>query len=224
MLRHYDLDLIPRRGGMDTEFPGWVPAAMPGSRTAFAQVDDPEALEDRIRQAQRATLSPLEDPRSFLDPSFDDRDIHKTLFSPNVVCITVSKPGLPPLSFYDLPGIIGQAEIEEEAYTVHLIKALVTKYMLHKEALVLLTCTLENDVHNSNTAGLARELGVTDRCLGTYSIRLFHTRTLTDFNRCFDKARSPSAGLASPRPGAHLGRQPLCHGTWICRCQEPQLG
>lgn len=163
-MRYYDLITDPRHRG-NTEFPGWAPAAAP-SKIAFAQVDNPNKLEFYIRCAQRATLSPLEDPLSFLDPSFDDHDIHKTLFSPNVVCITVSRPGLPPLSFYDLPGMIGQARTEEEEYTVPLIKALVKKYILDDEALVLVTCALENDVHNSIAAGLARELKVTDRCLG----------------------------------------------------------
>ncbi|KAF3037123.1 hypothetical protein E8E12_007575 [Didymella heteroderae] len=165
LLRLYDLLTDPRHRGMDTEFPGWIPAAVPG-KTAFAQVNNPDDLESYIRCAQRATLSPLEDPQAFLDPSFDDRDIHRTLFSPNIVCITVSKSGLPPLSFFDLPGMIGQAETEEEEYTVPLIKALVTKYILDEEALVLVTCALENDVHNSIAAGLARELRVTPRCLG----------------------------------------------------------
>lgn len=165
-MRHYDLLVDPRHRGQDNEFPGWMPAALPAT-IPFAQVDDPDQLESCIRLAQRATLSPLEDPQSFLDPSFDDRHIHKTLFSPNIVCITVSKPDLPPLSFFDLPGMIGQAETDEEADTVPLIKALVTKYIIDEEALVLVTCALENDVHNSIAAGLARELRVTDRCLGT---------------------------------------------------------
>jgi hypothetical protein len=166
LLRRYDLLIDLKYRGMDTEFPGWVPTAVP-VKTLFAQTDKPERLEYFIRCAQRATLSPLEDPESFLDPSFDDRDIHKTLFSPNIVCITVSKPGLPPLSFFDLPGMIGQAETEEEEYTVPLVKALVTKYIQDPEALVLVTCALENDIANSIAAGLARELKVTDRCMGT---------------------------------------------------------
>lgn len=165
MLRHYDLATQVCHRGKDTEFPGWVPATVPG-KTAFAQVTNPADLESYIRRAQRAVLSPLQEPESFLDPSFDNRDIHRTLFSPNIVCITVSKPGLPPLSFFDLPGMIGQAETEEEEYTVPLIKALVTKYILDQEALVLVTCALENDVHNSIAAGLARELKVTHKCLG----------------------------------------------------------
>lgn len=150
---------------MDTEFSGWVPAAVP-TKTPFAQTDDPDRLCDLIRCAQRATLSPLQNPEAFLDPTFDDGPIHKTLFSPNVVCISVSKPGLPPLSFYDLPNMIGQAETVDEDFTVPLVKNLVTKYIMDPEALVLVTCALENDVANSIAAGLARDLKVTDRCMG----------------------------------------------------------
>ena len=171
-MRLYDLATDLRHRGKDTKFPGWVPAAVPG-KTAFVQVNDPAELETYIRCAQRATLSPLEDPHSFLDPSFDDQDIHRTLFSPNIVCITVSKPGLPPLSFFDLPGMIGQAETEEEEYTVPLIKALVTEYILDEEALVIVTCALENDVHNSTAAGLAGDLNVKPRCLGMRYIPFF---------------------------------------------------
>ncbi|KAJ4345973.1 hypothetical protein N0V95_005838 [Ascochyta clinopodiicola] len=165
LLRQYDLLLDSRQKGHDTEFPGWIPTATP-SRTAFAQTDDPGHLEYLIRCAQRATLSPFENPSSFLDPAFDDRGIHRTLFSPNIVCIAVSKPGLPPLSFYDLPGMIGQAETEEEEYTVPLVERLVTKFIMDPEALVLVTCALENDIANSIAAGLARKLKVTGRCMG----------------------------------------------------------
>jgi len=168
LLRQYDVLTDLRQRGMDTEFPGWVPTAVPG-KTPFAQTDNPGDLEYLIRCAQRATLSPLENSERFLDRTFDDRNIHKTLFSPNIVCIAVSKPGLPPLSFYDLPGMIGQAETMDEEYTVPLVKSLVTKYIMGPEALVLVTCALENDVANSIAAGLARDLKVTDRCMGTLS-------------------------------------------------------
>ncbi|KZM24164.1 uncharacterized protein EKO05_0010821 [Ascochyta rabiei] len=165
LLRQYDILMDPCQDGQDIEFPGWIPTATP-ARTAFAQTDDPGRLEHLIRCAQRATLSPFQNPGSFLDPTFDDRGIHKTLFSPNIVCIAVSKPGLPPLSFYDLPGMIGQAETEEEEFTVPLVERLVTKFIKDPEALVLVTCALENDIANSIAAGLARKLKVTDRCMG----------------------------------------------------------
>lgn len=166
LFRQYDLDLDPSRHGFVVEFQGWTPASVP-ERSFFAETDDPAQLEHIIRCAQRATLSPLENPASFLDPSFDDSDIHKTLFSPNIVCITVSKPNVPPLSFFDLPGMIGQAETDDEAFTVPLIENLVTKYIMDPEALVLVTCALESDVANSIAAGLAKRKGVTDRCMGT---------------------------------------------------------
>lgn len=167
LLRQYNLDLNPGRRGRDIEFQGWVPAPVP-ERIPFAETSDPVQLEYLIRCAQRATLSPLENPMSFLNPSFNDTDIHKTLFSPNIVGIAVQKPNLPPLSFFDLPGMIGQADNDDEAFTVPLIENLVTKYILDPEALILVTCALESDVANSIAAGLAKRKGVRDRCMGEY--------------------------------------------------------
>ncbi|KAH6629293.1 P-loop containing nucleoside triphosphate hydrolase protein [Boeremia exigua] len=164
LMRQYEVDLDPRRPYAEIEFQGWVPAAVQ-TTTPFAQTNDPDQLEYLIRCAQRATLSPLENPASFLDPTFDHRDIHKTLFSPNVVCISISKPGLPPLSFYDLPGIISFAD-DDEAFTVTLVKRLVTKYIRDPEALILLTSPLETDVENSVAAGIASRENVKNRCLG----------------------------------------------------------
>jgi hypothetical protein len=46
------------------------------------------------------------------------------------------------------------------------VKSLVTKYISDPEALVLVTCALENDIANSIAAGLARRLKVTNRCIG----------------------------------------------------------
>lgn len=165
LLRQYDFPTEARHIHAETNIPGWIPAAVP-RKEHFAETDNPADIEYLIRCAQRAILSPLEDPASFLDPNFNLGNRHQALFSPNIVCIVVSKPDLPPLSFFDLPGMIGQAETPEEEYTVPLVKNLVTKYITDPEAMVLVTCALENDVANSIAAGLARELKVTDRCLG----------------------------------------------------------
>lgn len=165
LLLEYDLATEPHHSGLDREFEGWVPA-MTTSKIPFAETDDPKRLEHLIRCAQYAILSPLEDPRSFLDPSFNRDSIHKTLFSPNNVCIVVSHPTLPPLSFYDLPGIIGQAESDDETFTVQLVEDLVKKYIVNTDSLILVTCPLEQDVATSSAAGLARRLQVADRCVG----------------------------------------------------------
>jgi hypothetical protein len=196
LLRQYDFPTEGRHFQAETDIPGWIPAAVP-KKQHFAETDYPADIEYLIRCAQRAILSPLENPASFLDPDFDIGNCHKALFSPNIVCIVVSKPDLPPLSFFDLPGMIGQAETEEEEHTVPLVKNLVTKYITDPEAMVLVTCALENDVANSIAAGLARELKVTDRCLGTYD-RLHHV-TLTDHRRDFDEARPPAFMLLLTR-------------------------
>ncbi|KAJ8108366.1 hypothetical protein OPT61_g8219 [Boeremia exigua] len=165
LMRQYEFKPDRRQNGIDTEFEGWAPLPVP-TMAPFAETNNPGELEHLIRCAQRATLSPLENPQSSLDASFDDRGIHKSLFSPNVVCISVSMPGIPPLSFYDLPGVISFAENDEEEFTVDLVKKLVTKYIKDQEALILLTCPLETDVANSVAAGLATRANVKDRCLG----------------------------------------------------------
>jgi hypothetical protein len=87
-------------------------------------------------------------------------------FSPNCVCIYVSAPHLPSLSFYDLPGIIGQSEDPSTQYLVKFVRDLVTDYVRDSEALILVTCALDNDIHNSTAAGIAREWNATGRCVG----------------------------------------------------------
>jgi hypothetical protein len=126
------------------KFPDWVEKAAP-DRIAFAQTDDPGQLERLIQCAQQATLSPTQDPQSFLDISFDGsyNSSHQCLFSPNVVGIQITKHGLPALSFYDLPGLISQAETEAEEYTVPLVRNLVSEYISSQDTLVLVTCALE---------------------------------------------------------------------------------
>jgi hypothetical protein len=129
-------------------------------------------LEDLIARAQMATLSPMSDPMDFLPPSSLDRnpDTYQQMqFSPNVVCIHVTMPELPALSFYDLPGIIGQAESADSHFLVKFVKDLVIEYIKDPESLILVTCSLENDIHNSTAAGIARDLKATNRCIGMLS-------------------------------------------------------
>jgi hypothetical protein len=125
------------------KFPDWVEKATP-DRIFFAQTHDPEELEFLIQRAQQATLSPTQDPQSFLDISSDGfNGAHACLFSPNIVAIQITKHDLPALSFYDLPGLISQAETEAEEYTVPLVRNLVSEYIASPDTLILVTCALE---------------------------------------------------------------------------------
>jgi hypothetical protein len=125
---------------------------------------DPDKLESIIARAQLATVSPLVDPTEFTKGStLDLEKAHRCRFSPNVVCISISSPGSPSLSFYDLPGIIGQAEVSQD---VKFVRDLVVEYVKDPEALILVTCSMETDIANSMAGGIARQLKATDRCIG----------------------------------------------------------
>lgn len=148
-------------------FPGWIPNPNPVEEE-FASTNSPKELGDLIARAQAAILSPLQDPNEFKPPNplhWNSR-LPRCEFSPNVVCISVSQPDIPALSFYDLPGIIGQAETDENQYLVKFVKDLVAAYIKDPDSLILVTCSLENDIANSTAAGFARTLKADGRCVG----------------------------------------------------------
>ncbi|KAL1801201.1 hypothetical protein ACET3X_001543 [Alternaria dauci] len=147
-------------------FPGWVQMPKP-SDTHFASTDDPGQLEGLIARAQTAIINPMMDYKEFLRVPVSALSDYKSCeFSPNVVVIAITYPDLPALSFYDLPGIIGQAESSESEFLVDFVHDLVTDYVKDSEALILVTCSLENDIANSTAGGIARKLNATDRCIG----------------------------------------------------------
>lgn len=133
----------------------------------FATTENPDELEGLIARAQLAVLSPQIDQEVFLRPSLAGlREDERCPFSPNVVCISIVQPTLPALSFYDLPGIIGQADSEENQFVPKFVSDLVTEYVKDPETLILLCCSLETDIANSTAGGIARKLKATDRCIG----------------------------------------------------------
>lgn len=68
----------------------------------FVTVHNKCDLEDVIRRAQIATLNPGKDPRSFRRTQLNAGI--EVPFSPNIISLEIAAPGLPNLSFYDLPG------------------------------------------------------------------------------------------------------------------------
>ena len=67
-------------------------------------IKDKEFVEERIRRAQRAILSPSEDPDLFLSGPDEDPNHRELTFSKNCVSLDISGPDLTDLSFCDLPG------------------------------------------------------------------------------------------------------------------------
>ncbi|KAL6709975.1 hypothetical protein ACN47E_000760 [Coniothyrium glycines] len=161
----YDLDTQPRPPPDRQPYPGWTPAQS-SRRIPFAETKSSAELERLIKCAQSANLSPLVPPQAFLEGPEPPIGAQRCKFSPNLVCIDIIQPDLPPLSFFDLPGIISQAETEEEAHIVPLVENLVAEYVKKTDSLVLVTCDLGTDIANSTAAGFARQHKATDRCIG----------------------------------------------------------
>ena len=93
-------------------------------------------------------------------------DTHQVKFSPNVVRLDISGPGLPNLSFYDLPGVINQSEVAEEEYLVNLVKNLVKEYIKADNCINLLAIPMTDDPANSSASRLIREVKAEARTVG----------------------------------------------------------
>ncbi|EOD44506.1 putative dynamin family protein [Neofusicoccum parvum UCRNP2] len=144
--------------------------------THFKTVYNKRELQHVIYQAQLATLNPGSDPMTFV-PMQAAAGIggghYEVEFSPNLVCLDISAPNLPNLSFYDLPGVIAQLEHGQDLSLIKLVKQLVKRYISKDNALVLLACSMENDIHNSSSAGLLRKERVQEQ-LSKIDAELLH--------------------------------------------------
>jgi hypothetical protein len=70
----------------------------------FATVHEKTDLESCLRRAQLAILNPGQDPRTFGPARKIGNAATEVPFSPNIISLEIAAPGLPNLSFYDLPG------------------------------------------------------------------------------------------------------------------------
>ncbi|KAF3491336.1 dynamin family protein [Arthroderma uncinatum] len=135
----------------------------------FATLTDKAALQEHLKWAQLATLNPGRSHTDFVPG--DDQDADGTYtqvkFSPNVVRLDITAPRFPNLSFYDLPGVINVAEIDEEKYLVTLVENLVKEYIRAQNCIVLLTLPMTDDATNSSAARIIRDIpGARKRTLG----------------------------------------------------------
>ena len=134
----------------------------------FATVSSKEKVQDVLYWAQLATLNPGNDWETYKPGrNHATLDTIQVKFSPNVVRIDISGPGLPNLSFYDLPGVINNAEFGEEDYLVQLVKNLVKQYIHADNCIVLLAVPMTDDAANSSAAAIIKAVpGAQKRTLG----------------------------------------------------------
>ncbi|KAI9876220.1 MAG: hypothetical protein M1830_007009, partial [Pleopsidium flavum] len=133
----------------------------------FATIHSKEEVGEVLYWAQLATLNPGQPYEKYTpgEHAYTARTF-ASKFSPNVVRLDISGPGLPNLSFYDLPGVINVAEIEEERYLVNLVKNLVKEYIRADDCINLLAIAMTDDAANSSAMGIIREIGAQNRTIG----------------------------------------------------------
>lgn len=137
-----------------------------GENLPFATVSSKDQVASALKLAQLATLNPSSPYEIYLPGKVDPGDTMQVKFSPNVVRLDISGPGLPNISFYDLPGVISQPEVPEELYLVDLVKNLVKEYIKDDNCINLLALPMTDDPTNSTASGLIREENAQTRTVG----------------------------------------------------------
>lgn len=135
----------------------------------FVTLTDKNKLQEAIKWAQLATLNPRTSYKEFIpgNNSGTDENYLEVKFSPNIVRLDISAPKFPNLSFYDLPGVINVAEVEEERFLVTLVENLVREYIKAENCIVILTLPMTDDATNSSAARIIRDVkGAKERTLG----------------------------------------------------------
>lgn len=135
----------------------------------FITLSDKSHVQDALKWAQLAILNPGRPPGDYIpgQNAGTDSQQYQVKFSPNIVRLDISAPSFPNLSFYDLPGVISQAEFDEERYLVTLVENLVKEYISQENCIVLLALPMTDDATNSSAARIIRDVrGAKSRTLG----------------------------------------------------------
>lgn len=153
-------------------FPPWVEQELEVKE--FVTIEDKSQLEDAIKWAQIALLNHDQDFTLFIpgsgkraQGSFErERDEAEAKFSPNLIFVEISGPGLPTLSFYDLPGIFQVASDPKNQYVCKVIENLAIKYIKRPNALIIWTLAMKSDPSTSSTGKVIQDCKASSRCIG----------------------------------------------------------
>ncbi|KAI1074245.1 P-loop containing nucleoside triphosphate hydrolase protein [Whalleya microplaca] len=155
-------------------FPPWVKKSHRDTKP-FKTIFDPSEIEEVLRWAQVAILNHNRSYELFipgegavaketeLDLAARETD---SQFSPNIVALEIKGPGLPDLSFYDLPGVFLSPEKEEDEYIVRVVKNLTREYIRREKAIIMWALPMNADSENSISLGIIREAKAVDRTIG----------------------------------------------------------
>lgn len=132
----------------------------------FVTVTNKAELEIMLRRAQLAVLNPRHNPQEFLNADVTYPHPLQVAFSPNIISLEIQGPGLPELSFYDLPGSIQVVEDGQDQALVKWIEKLISEYIEDEKTLVLLACGADQDVETSKTLGIIKNCKAETRTLG----------------------------------------------------------
>lgn len=141
----------------------------------FKIMHDKSEIEQVLRWAQIAILNDEKDPSLFVPGSGSiadnvpiDTAAEDTAakFSPNIVALEIKGPGLPDLSFYDMPGIFQNPADVKDDYLVCVVRNLSQAYIQHPSAIIMCSMPMNSDAENSSTFNLTRRLGASSRTIG----------------------------------------------------------
>ncbi|KAI1196177.1 P-loop containing nucleoside triphosphate hydrolase protein [Nemania serpens] len=157
-------------------FPPWVRKTLAETiifKTIYEH--DSVGIDEILCWAQVATLNPSQNPAQFVpgEGSYAKETTLETAklstearFSPNVVSLEMRGPCFPDLSFFDLPGIFAVPELKDDDYLVDVVENLTRKYVSSKGAIIMLALPMDQDMDNSRTLGVVRELNAENRTIG----------------------------------------------------------
>ncbi|KAK5996486.1 Interferon-induced GTP-binding Mx1-like protein [Cladobotryum mycophilum] len=141
----------------------------------FKTMHDKSEIEEVLRWAQIAILNDDRPHHLFVPgsgaialnmPIAKAAEETAAKFSPNVVALEIKGPGLPDLSFYDMPGIFQNPADAKDDYLVNVVRNLSKAYIQHPSAIIICSMPMNSDAENSCTFGLTRKLGALSRTIG----------------------------------------------------------
>ncbi|KAI0319288.1 P-loop containing nucleoside triphosphate hydrolase protein [Amylostereum chailletii] len=122
-------------------------------------ITDEAKVKERIERAQAAVLNPTkynEIPDLFLNSALQNLQARELSFSEDLVCLEISGPKVPNLTFVDLPGLIQDVGSSGNEDDIKLIERLVGKYIQRQSCINLMTITCETDAATQGAHALAR--------------------------------------------------------------------